>query len=181
MSEVSTGPPTVTVPFTLGGTATGGTDYSGVTTSPLVFASGQTTAAITGTLSAGHSAHPDAYVHFGHAHERQPRQPRCQHPDHQRAGPASVQFGAGSETVNASAGTFSIPVTITGTPGGTPVVTTFATGFNGPVNLAFDSSGNLYVSNSGGNTVSEVTPAGVVSTFASGFNSPYGLAFDTRR
>ncbi len=47
MSELST---TVTVPFTLGGTAVSGTDYAGVTASPLVFESGQTTKDITGTL-----------------------------------------------------------------------------------------------------------------------------------
>ncbi len=47
VSEVST---RVTVPFTLGGTATAGVDYSGVTASPLVFAPGQTTVDITGTL-----------------------------------------------------------------------------------------------------------------------------------
>ena len=42
--------PSVSVPFTLGGTATVGTDYSGVTPSPLVIPAGQTTATITGTL-----------------------------------------------------------------------------------------------------------------------------------
>ena len=40
----------VTVPFTLGGTAVGGTNYSGVTTSPLVIPAGQTFGRITGTL-----------------------------------------------------------------------------------------------------------------------------------
>ena len=52
------------------------------------------------------------------------------------------------------------------------MVSTFASGFNQPDGLAFDSAGNLYVANVGNNTVSEVTPAGVVSTFASGFNGP---------
>ena len=46
MSQVSE---TVTVPFALGGTATAGTDYSGVTASPLVFPAGTTTEDITGT------------------------------------------------------------------------------------------------------------------------------------
>ena len=58
------------------------------------------------------------------------------------------------------------------------MVSTFASGFNGPVGLAFDAAGNLYVANYGNSTVSEVTPAGLVSTFASGFEQPYGLAFD---
>ena len=62
------------------------------------------------------------------------------------------------------------------TPAG--VVSTFASGFNDPVGLAFDAAGNLYVANVGNDTVSEVTPAGAVSTFASGFNDPNGLAFD---
>src|SRR6202043_1646554 len=39
-----------TVLFTLGGTAVSGTDYSGVTASPLVIAAGQTSGTITGTL-----------------------------------------------------------------------------------------------------------------------------------
>ena len=62
------------------------------------------------------------------------------------------------------------------TPAG--VVSTFASGFDDPVGLAFDAAGNLYVANAGNGTVSKVTPAGVVSTFASGFNDPVGLAFD---
>ena len=89
---------------------------------------------------------------------------------------ATVQFSTGSETINETAGTFSIPVTLTGTP--TPTVSTFATGFNLPTGEAFDAAGNLYVGNPAGNTVSRVTPAGAVSTFASGISSPEGLAFD---
>jgi hypothetical protein len=87
-----------------------------------------------------------------------------------------AQFSAGSETVNQSTGTFSIPVTISGAP---PVVSTFVSGLSGPAGEAFDASGNLYIANSINNTVSKVTPAGVVSTFASGFNNPNGLVFDS--
>ena len=47
MSEVSGG---VSVPFTLGGSATSGTDYSGVSANPLVIPAGQATGTITGTL-----------------------------------------------------------------------------------------------------------------------------------
>jgi hypothetical protein len=47
VSEVSM---SVSVPFTLGGTATLGTDYSNVTAGPLVIPFGQTTGTITGTL-----------------------------------------------------------------------------------------------------------------------------------
>jgi hypothetical protein len=39
-----------TVPFTLGGTAELGTDYSGITSSPLIIPAGQTSGIITGTL-----------------------------------------------------------------------------------------------------------------------------------
>ena len=63
------------------------------------------------------------------------------------------------------------------TPAG--VVSSFASGFDDPVGLAFDAAGNLYVANLLDNTVSEVTPAGVVSTFAAGFSGPAGLAFDS--
>jgi hypothetical protein len=45
---------TVSVPFTIGGNAAAGTDYSGVTASPLTFAPGQTSQAITGTLIDDH-------------------------------------------------------------------------------------------------------------------------------
>jgi hypothetical protein len=46
----------VSVPFTLGGTAVAGTDFSGVTASPLVIPAGQLGANITGTLlDAGHA------------------------------------------------------------------------------------------------------------------------------
>ncbi len=47
VSEVSE---TVTVPFTLGGTAVAGTAFSGVTAGPLTFGIGQTTQDITGKL-----------------------------------------------------------------------------------------------------------------------------------
>jgi hypothetical protein len=39
-----------TVPFALAGTATAGTDYSGVTATPLVIKAGQISGTITGTL-----------------------------------------------------------------------------------------------------------------------------------
>jgi gliding motility-associated-like protein len=64
--------------------------------------------------------------------------------------------------------------------------------FNHPAGLAFDASGNLYVSDNGGNTIRKISPAGAVSTFAGNgsagsadgpgtsatFNGPQGLAFD---
>ncbi len=60
-------------------------------------------------------------------------------------------------------------------------VSTFVTGFNSPVGLAFNSSGDLFVSDTNfPRTISKVTPAGVVSTFASfgAFESPWGIAFN---
>jgi glucose/arabinose dehydrogenase len=51
----------------------------------------------------------------------------------------------------------------------------------GPVGLAFDSAGNLFVSTEGdpGNdTILEFTPDGTESTFATGLSNPRGLAFD---
>jgi sugar lactone lactonase YvrE len=90
--------------------------------------------------------------------------------------PAStVQFTTGAETINEAAGTFSIPVTLTGAIA--PAATTFAS-FNSPNGLAFDAAGNLYVANFNSGTVDKVTPAGAVSIFVSGFGNPRGLAFD---
>ena len=60
-----------------------------------------------------------------------------------------------------------------------PTSMTFAsTGLSGPVDLAFDSAGNLYATNNSGNTIEKFTPGGVGSFFASVAN-PYGLAVDS--
>jgi len=53
-----------------------------------------------------------------------------------------------------------------------------------PVGLAFDSSGNLFVSTEcfcepGSDTILKFTPAGGESTFATGLSTPRGLAFDS--
>lgn len=63
------------------------------------------------------------------------------------------------------------------------VIINTITGFNSAENLAFDSAGNLYVSdrNSGGagaGTIDKITTAGVQSVFASGLNYPVGMAFN---
>jgi sugar lactone lactonase YvrE len=64
------------------------------------------------------------------------------------------------------------------TPGGTQ--STFASGLNGPLGLAFDSAGNLFEADAGGSgNIYEFTPGGTQSTFASGISAPFGLAFDS--
>lgn len=60
-----------------------------------------------------------------------------------------------------------------------PTPTTIATGLSHPAGMAFDATGNLYVSNTSGNTISRITPAGSVSTFASGLGEPESLVFDS--
>lgn len=57
-------------------------------------------------------------------------------------------------------------------------------GLNGPVGLAFDASGNLWVANNNGSTVVEYAASSLTSsprvtaTISSGLNLPWGLAFD---
>ncbi len=53
-----------------------------------------------------------------------------------------------------------------------------AAAFNSPVALAFDSSGNLFVADSGGSAIREITPAGVVSTVATKVWAASGVAVD---
>lgn len=44
--------------------------------------------------------------------------------------------------------------------------------------IAFDHQGNLYVSNSSGNTITRFDASGSATQFAAGLNAPAGLAFD---
>jgi len=95
------------------------------------------------------------------------------------------------------AGTFNSSGTTDGTETGTSNHTTNGSGIllNGPTGMAIDSSGNLYVCDSGNNTIRKITPAGVSTTIAglagtSGsadgdgltaarFNNPWGIAIDS--
>ena len=56
-------------------------------------------------------------------------------------------------------------------------------GLNQPRDIVFDASGNMYVSNGGNNTISQITPGGSVTTFLDNsqglLNYPYTLAFDS--
>jgi len=55
----------------------------------------------------------------------------------------------------------------------------FASGLNGPEDLAFDASGNLYVSNYYNNSIEKFSSTGTdLGAFASGLHGPAGLAFD---
>lgn len=66
-------------------------------------------------------------------------------------------------------------------PSGTGAVFA-AAGVAGPVALAFDGNGNLFVANSGNNTIEEFDASGTGTVFAtasSGINGPQGLAFDS--
>jgi hypothetical protein len=87
----------------------------------------------------------------------------------------TVQFSAAGATVSASAGSFSIAVTLSHAV--TPSVFQYATGFANPRGLAFDSAGTLYVADLGAGTISKVNSAGVVTPFVSGLNTPVSLAF----
>jgi methionine-rich copper-binding protein CopC len=63
---------------------------------------------------------------------------------------------------------------------GATTPSTTLTGLNGPVALAFDSSGNLYVANHGGTTVSEFAPdATTASATLTGLSGPDALTFDS--
>ncbi len=173
---LGTGSEDVSVPFTFASTAASGTAFSGVTDSPLTFPAGQTTENITGNLVSDPGPSQtltfllDAPLGYYGA---------LGSPDVNTLTidePAAVQFSAGSETVNESAGTFSIPVTVSGALSGSVFAT--GSGVNDPYGLAADAAGNVYVADAADGLVSEVTPGGKVSTFASGFNLPWGMAVD---
>ena len=60
--------------------------------------------------------------------------------------------------------------------GGAPF--TFATGFSDPIGMVFDSQGNLFVTNFGGDRVDKVTPDGTRTVFATGIADPSPIVID---
>lgn len=94
---------------------------------------------------------------------------------------AAMAFGPNGNLFVSADGTSSVyEVSATGN------VTFFAsTGFLTQDAIAFDSAGNLYVSNafnpdgSFGNVIDKITPNGSVSTFATGLDGPFALAFNS--
>src|SRR5207253_9805911 len=60
-----------------------------------------------------------------------------------------------------------------------PISTTTLTGLSYPNALVFDGSGNLYVANYGGTTVSKFAPGALTPTATlTGLNAPYNLNVD---
>jgi sugar lactone lactonase YvrE len=64
---------------------------------------------------------------------------------------------------------------------GTMASATYSAGMSVPVTLAFDSSGNLYVANAGGNTVEKFAPGSTTAsaTYSTGVSDPQALAVDS--
>jgi len=101
--------------------------------------------------------------------------------DYIRAGSGGMDSDAAGNIYMADFG-----ATLSGPPGArvyiiTPEgeVSTFAEGLVGASGNEFDSQGNLFQSNIGGNSVSKITPDGVVTTFVSNtLQGPVGITFD---
>jgi sugar lactone lactonase YvrE len=172
VSKVGNG---VSVPFTLGGSATAGIDYTNLTPSPLFIPAGQTSATITGTLWFDPGSNQTLMITLGSPTGANLGSPSLNTLTIDEPAAPTVQFTAGSESVDASAGTFSIPVTLSDPP--LPAVSTFASGLDDPWGIAADSAGNIYVANYGNSTINKITPSGSVSTFAD-VSYPEGLAIN---
>jgi hypothetical protein len=108
-----------TIPFTLGGTAVAGTDFSGVTASPLVIAAGLTSGTITGTLI--DDGAPDASktltLTLGTPTNATLGTTTTNTLTITEAGTPTVQLATPSETIDETAGTFSITVTLSAASG----------------------------------------------------------------
>ena len=91
---------------------------------------------------------------------------------------ATVSFTTASETVEQSAGAFSIPVTFSGTAHRPPHRQALCQHVRRPCRFGLR-LGRQPLCCQRGQHGGEVTPTGNVSTFASGFDVSYGLAFDS--
>ena len=68
---------------------------------------------------------------------------------------------------------------VVGTSGNSETNATYPTGlFNAPRSAVADVAGNLYITDSGNNSVRMITPAKVISTIATGFRNPWGITMD---
>jgi len=105
---------------------------------------------------------------------------------------AALLFACGAWAQSIYTTPYSI-TTLAGVPIGSADGTGGAARFNYPDGVASDSSGNLYVADTGNNTIRKVTPAGVVTTLAgtagiigsadgtgshAQFSAPFGVAVD---
>ena len=61
---------------------------------------------------------------------------------------------------------------------GAVTTTTWQIPGTGPVDIVVDAAGNVYTADSGSETISKITPAGVASTYASNITTPSGMAID---
>ena len=109
------------MPFTLGGTAVSGTNYSGVTASPLVIAAGQTSGTITGTLlddGKFNTTNTDAHRYPGHADQRHAGGNHQRHADdHRKRSRADGAVRAATQSVNENGGTFTVTVNLSAASG----------------------------------------------------------------
>src|SRR5262249_43254042 len=107
------------------------------------------------------------------------------------AADAGVADGNGLLSINAGANVYGANITLRGADedinstanvgnAGLPVVSSFAPGVGGfqPLGVAFDSSGNMYVANNGGNTIDKITfsSPGVFGTRTTFVNTSFGLS-----
>ncbi len=130
VEKVST---TFTVPFTTGGTALAGTDYTVTSTSPLAFATGQTTQTITGTLNPATDAGktitftlgpPSASAVVTGSPSTNTLTVTAMAPTLTSASPSTIQAGDPSTTVTLT-GTNFTPTGTTANFNGTPIATTY--------------------------------------------------------
>jgi|GEM_PF-6775484 len=92
-----------------------------------------------------------------------------------------ILVNASEQTINFSIADISKPVanSLTITPQAAPVVATVASGFNSPFGIAVDSSGNIYIADSGDHAVKMIDAVSHgVSTVRSDFKQPVGVAVD---